>query len=84
MCEFIDNFISNPKSQIMTTFYKKRKIVERKNHDKLLQDQLERNFQNYADSISEKLEPINLQISNLLKTNSSLLKFFDASNPIMF
>ena len=68
----------------MTTFYKKRKIVERKNHDKLLQQQLERTLQNHADSISEKIEPLNLQISNLLKTNLSLLKFFDVSNSMMF
>ena len=68
----------------MTTFYKKRKIVERKNHEKLLQQRLEKTFQDHADSISEKIEPLNLQISNLLKTNLSLLKVFDVSNSMMF
>ena len=68
----------------MTTFYKKRKIVERKNHEKLLQQRLEKTFQDHADSLSEKIEPLNLQISNLLKTNLSLLKVFDVSNSMMF
>lgn len=68
----------------MTTFYTRRKIVERRNHEKLLKEQLERTLQYHADSITEKLEPINLQISNLLKTNLSLLKSFDATNSMMF
>ena len=68
----------------MTTFYKKRKIVERKNHEKLLQQRLEKTFQDHADLLSEKIEPLNLQISNLLKTNLSLLKVFDVSNSMMF
>ena len=68
----------------MTTFYKRRKIVERKNHEKLLQQRLEKTFQDHADSLSEKIEPLNLQISNLLKTNLSLLKVFDVSNSMMF
>ncbi len=68
----------------MTTFYTRRKIVERRNHEKLLKEQLERTIQHYADSITEKMEPLNLQISNLLRTNLSLLKFFDVSNSMMF
>lgn len=68
----------------MTTFYKRRKIVERRNHEKLLNQQLERNIQTHSDSSTEIKEPLNLQISNLLKTNISLLKFFDVSNSMMF
>ncbi len=68
----------------MTTFYKKRKIVERRNHEKLLQQELENNVQTHSDSCAENKEPLNLQISNLLKTNLSLLKFFDVSNSMMF
>ena len=68
----------------MTTFYKKRKIVERRNHEKLLQQELEKNMQRKFDYSSTDKESLNLQISNLLKTNLSLLKFFDVSNSMMF
>lgn len=68
----------------MTTFYKKRKIVERRNHEKQLQQELKRNMQMQSESTSTDNEPLNLQISNLLKTNLSLLKFFDVSNSMMF
>ena len=68
----------------MTTFYKKRKIVERRNHEKLLQQELQKNMQLQSDCSSTDKESLNLQISNLLKTNLSLLKFFDVSNSMMF
>ena len=68
----------------MTTFYKKRKLVERRNHEKQFQQELERHMKSSSDSSNELKEPLNLQISNLLKTNLSLLKFFDVSNSMMF
>ena len=68
----------------MTTFYKKRKIVERRNHEKLLHQELQKNMQLQSDCSSTDKESLNLQISNLLKTNLSLLKFFDVSNSMMF
>ena len=68
----------------MTTFYKKRKLVERRNHEKQIQQELERRMKSSSDSSNELKEPLNLQISNLLKTNLSLLKFFDVSNSMMF
>ncbi|MGV8993939.1 MAG: hypothetical protein ACOH1O_07540 [Flavobacterium sp.] len=68
----------------MTTFYKKRKLVERRNHEKQIQQELERHMKSSSDSSNELKEPLNLQISNLLKTNLSLLKFFDVSNSMMF
>lgn len=68
----------------MTTFYKKRKIVERRNHEKQLKQELERNMQKQLEITSTDKESLNLQISNLLKTNLSLLKFFDVSNSMMF
>ncbi len=68
----------------MTAFYKKRQIVERRSHEKLLQQELELKMHKTSDSFSEIKDPLNLQISNLLKTNLSLLKFFDISNSMMF
>ncbi len=68
----------------MTTFYKKRKIVERRNHEKLLQQEVQKNMQLKSDSSSIEKLSLDLQISNLLKTNLSLLKFFDVSNSMMF
>ena len=68
----------------MTTFYKKRKIVERRNHEKFLQKEMEKNKRSVSENAAALIEPLNLQISNLLKTNLSLLKFFDVSNSMMF
>lgn len=68
----------------MTTFYKKRKIVERRNHEKFLQKEMENNTRSVSENAAALIEPLNLQISNLLKTNLSLLKFFDVSNSMMF
>ncbi len=68
----------------MTTFYKRRKIVESRNHEKFLQKKLDTRIKSNLDSKKGIIEPLNLQISNLLKTNLSLLKFFDVSNSMMF
>ena len=68
----------------MTTFYKKRKIVERRNHEKLLQQEYERNMQAKSDSSDHNKELLTLQISNLLRTNLLLLKSFDVSSTMMF
>lgn len=68
----------------MTTFYKKRKIVERRNHERLLQQELQTNMQAQSDSTNYKQETLSLQISNLLRTNLLLLKSFDVSSTMMF